>query len=188
MRSDGHAGAEKPAGEVGEICFRGEQVFLGYLGDEAATHKTISRDGYLYTGDLGSYDEKGLHLSGRSKLVIKPKGYQVFPGEVESFIAEQLRDRVQQVAVVGVPHEIFSEGIIAFVELSAGNEDEVTDQEVKQASQGLAAYKRPAHVVILKPGELPINRVAKVDYLVLQRRASEIVHELRSRGGWDAEV
>jgi len=53
MREDGNAGDELPEGEIGQVCFRGPQTFLGYVNDPEATAKTISRDGYLYTGDLG---------------------------------------------------------------------------------------------------------------------------------------
>ena len=53
-----------------------------------ATAQTISSDCYLYTGDLGYVDEKGLHFAGRAKWVIKPKGYQVFPAQVEDHVGE----------------------------------------------------------------------------------------------------
>ncbi len=62
---------------------------------------------------MGFYDEKGLHFAGRAKLVIKPKGYQVYPDDVEAHIAGKLKGRVSMVAVVGVEHEVFSEGIMA---------------------------------------------------------------------------
>jgi acyl-CoA synthetase (AMP-forming)/AMP-acid ligase II len=53
MRADGSAGDELPTGETGQVCFRGPQTFLGYVNDPAATAQAISRDGFLYTGDLG---------------------------------------------------------------------------------------------------------------------------------------
>ena len=105
MKPDGTAGTEKAKGEIGEICFAGPQVFLGYLNDPGNTAKTISKDGICYTGDLGYYDDKGLHFSGRAKLVIKPKGYQVFPEDVENHIAAKLKGKVSMVAVVGVEHD-----------------------------------------------------------------------------------
>ncbi len=183
MKADGTAGAEKPKGEVGEICFSGPQVFLGYLGDPENTAKTVSKDGICYTGDVGHYDEKGLHFSGRAKLVIKPKGYQVFPEDVESHIHGKLKDKVSMVAVIGVEHEVFSEGIMAFVECLDGKT--VTPEEVLEACNDISAYSRPSHVVILKAGEIPLNRVAKTDYLNLRQKAAMIVGELRAQGGWD---
>ncbi len=185
MKADGTAGSEKPQGEVGEICFSGPQIFLGYLGDPENTAKTISKDGFCYTGDVGYYDEKGLHFSGRAKLVIKPKGYQVFPEDVENHIQEKLKDRAGMVAIVGVEHEVFSEGIMAFVE--SKEEKAITPEEVLAACSDISAYSRPSHVVILKQGEIPLNRVAKTDYLNLRERATAIVRELRTEGKWDRE-
>ena len=120
MNPDGTAGKEKPAGEVGEICFQGPQVFLGYLNDPENTAKSISSEGVLYTGDLGSYDDKGLHFAGRRKFVIKPKGYQVFPSDVEEHIAKSLQGKIGSIAVIGAEHDIFTEGIMAFAEVPDG--------------------------------------------------------------------
>jgi len=185
MNEDGTAGKEKPAGELGEICFSGPQVFLGYLNDPESTKKTVSKEGILYTGDLGFYDEKGLHFSGRSKLMIKPKGYNVFPTEVEEFISANLKAKVGAVAVVGVEHEIFTEGIMAFVEKKPGTD--LSSEEVNEVCKGIASFKRPSHVVILDPEQIPLNRVAKTDYVALKSRAAEIIQELRQVGGWDKE-
>ncbi|MBN2149940.1 MAG: acyl--CoA ligase [Candidatus Lokiarchaeota archaeon] len=184
MKPDGTAGDPRPAGEVGEITFSGPQVFLGYLNDEENTRKTVSSDGFCYTGDLGFYDEKGLHFAGRSKFVIKPKGYQVYPGEIEDLIAEKLADKVELVAVVGVPHEVFTEGVMAFVEKKASAD--LTFSEIEKVCKEMAAYKRPAHVVILNEGEIPLNRVNKTDYMVLRKQAQGIAEHLREQGKWDA--
>ena len=68
MREDGAAGDELPAGSIGHVCFRGPQTFLGYVGNPQATRDTVSSDGWLYTGDMGSYtDAAGLRLHGRHK-------------------------------------------------------------------------------------------------------------------------
>jgi len=184
MRADGFAGDPAAPGDVGELCFAGPQIFVGYLNDEEATRRTISKDGWLYTGDLGTLDEGGLRFVGRSKFVIKPRGYQVFPGEIESFITDTFADQVVRTGVVGVPHEVWTEGIVAFVELKReGALDRATlDHRLKE----IAAYKRPAHIVFVGAGELPLNRVAKIDYLVLRERALAEVKTLRAQGGWDA--
>jgi fatty-acyl-CoA synthase len=183
MKEDGTAGAEKSRGEIGEICYSGPQVFLGYLNDEASTKKTVSSDGILYTGDLGYYDEQGLHFSGRSKLLIKPKGNNVFPTEVEEFISANLKTKVASVAVVGTPHEIFTEGIMAFVEKKV--DVSLSAAEVLEVTQEMASFKRPSHVEIMEPAQMPLNRVAKTDYMELKKRAAVIVEELRKNGGWD---
>jgi acyl-CoA synthetase (AMP-forming)/AMP-acid ligase II len=183
MRADGRAGARKSAGEVGEICFSGPQVFVGYLDDPGATARALSRDGVLYTGDMGAYDADGLHFAGRKSLVIKPKGYQVFPEDVESHIADALKGRVASVACVGAEHEVFSEGIVAFVEPAAGVT--VTVNDVLAACRDIAAYARPSHIEIVAPGDFPLNRVAKTDYLELRERAKAVVAHLRAAGRWD---
>ena len=183
LSDDGSAGAVLPDGETGQICFEGPQTFLGYVNDPEATAKARSSDGILYTGDMGYVDEQGLHFSGRAKLVIKPKGYQVFPAQVEEHFAA-LKDRVGLCAVVGVEHAVFSEGIVAFVEHKPGVELSVADLE--QHARGIASYMRPAHYVIVGPGKIPLNRVAKTDYVTLQRRARVEVRGLREQGGWDA--
>jgi fatty-acyl-CoA synthase len=183
MKEDGSAGSEKPKGEIGEICFSGPQIFLGYLHDEENTRKTISEDGYIYTGDLGYYDEKGLHFSGRSKFMIKPKGNNVFPTEVEEFISSNLKSKIASIAVVGVAHNMFTEAIMAFVEKKKGAD--LSADEVLSVCKEMTAYKRPSHVEILEQGEIPLNRVAKTDYMQLKERANQIIEDLRSRGGWD---
>lgn len=184
MKEDGSAGDELPNGETGEICFTGPQVFLGYLNDEEATRRTVSTDGYCYTGDIGFYDEDGLHFAGRSKFVIKPKGYQVFPTEVEDFIEQALEGKVGLAACVGVQHEVFTEAIMAFVERAPGAE--LAAEELENAVKGIAAYKRPTYFEILEPGGMPLTRVAKTDYMACRRLGEEIAARLRGEGGWDA--
>jgi acyl-CoA synthetase (AMP-forming)/AMP-acid ligase II len=184
MRVDGYAGAVKKLGEIGEICFSGPQIFLGYLNDEENTRKTISRDGICYTGDMGHYDDKGLHFAGRSKLIIKPKGYQVFPTEVEDYFEQKLKGKIANIALIGVPHEVFTEGIMAFVEKSPIVD--ITIAELEAVASEMAAYKRPSHFEIIEPGTLPLNRVAKTDYVVLREKGVQIAKRLRAEGKWDA--
>jgi acyl-CoA synthetase (AMP-forming)/AMP-acid ligase II len=182
MKEDGAAGDELPDGQVGEVCFKGPQTFLGYVNAPEATAKTISKDGFLYTGDLGYKDEQGLHFSGRAKWVIKPKGYQVFPAQIEDHICE-LRDKVTTCAVVGVEHDVFVEAIVAFVETKP--DVALTVEELEEHAQDIASYMRPLHYVLLEPGQMPLNRVNKTDYVSLNELAMQAVAELRDQGGWD---
>ena len=182
MNADGAAGEELPDGEPGEICFSGPQVFIGYVNNEEAYRQTVSSDGYCYTGDLGTKTERGLMFAGRSKLVIKPKGYQVHPAQVENHF-NLLKDKVAACAAVGVPHEVFSEGIVLFVETKPGVE--LTINELQMHAKDIAAYMRPGHYVVLGPGMLPLNRVAKTDYVGLKERALAEIEALRAVGGWD---
>lgn len=183
MNADGTAGDELPDGEQGEICFSGPQVFIAYVNDEAAYRRTVSTDGVCYTGDLGYKTDKGLMFAGRSKLVIKPKGYQVHPAQIEQHFT-LLVEQITACAAVGVPHEVFSEGVVLFVEQrSSGG---VTPAELESHAKQIAAYMRPAHYVLLEPGSLPLNRVAKTDYVRLKELALAEIAALRSTGGWDA--
>jgi fatty-acyl-CoA synthase len=183
MNGDGSAGAEVLAGEIGHVCFSGPQTFLGYVNDPEATAAVLSTDGWLYTGDMGRADEHGLHFSGRARWVLKPSGYQVFPGDVETHFSS-LAAQVANIGVVGHPHRMWSEGIIAFVEKRPGAD--LTQAELRKHARSLTAYMRPLHYVILEPGAMPLNRTAKVDVVRLQELAKEEVARLRERGRWDA--
>jgi acyl-CoA synthetase (AMP-forming)/AMP-acid ligase II len=183
MQENGMAGEELPKGEIGEICFSGPQVFLGYYNDPENTAKTISKDGFCYTGDLGFYDELGIHFVGRGKFVIKTKGYQVYPQDVINHISNKLGERASQISCVGAPHSIYMEVIIAFVEPAAGAK--ITAEEVMKMCDDISSYSRPAYVEILEPGAMPLNRVAKVDNMELKNKALKIVEEQRKAGTWD---
>ena len=183
MRADGHAGDELTPGEIGHICFRGPQTFLGYVNDPEATANAISRDGFLYTGDLGYKDAAGLHLTGREKWVIKSMGYQIFPGDVEQHICA-LAEKVANCVVVGVAHEVVSEAVVAVVEKRP--EIEVSRQELDRHARSLPSYMRPRHWIILEAGQMPLNRVVKPDYVRAQQMARQEIAALRARGEWDS--
>jgi acyl-CoA synthetase (AMP-forming)/AMP-acid ligase II len=178
MNVDGRAGAVLPDGNVGHICFQGPQTFLGYMGDPEATALTISSDGVLYTGDMGLRQEDGLHFHGRAKLIIKPAGHQVFPGDVESHFCA-LAGKVASCAAVGVPHNLISEAIVAFVEKRAGIELSV--QELRRHARGLASFMRPLYYVLLEPGQMPLNRAVKTDYVRLREMALDATSTIRWR-------
>ncbi len=148
MNGDGSAGDELPDNEIGEICYHPPIVFLGYYDQPQATATTISKEGILYTGDMGYFKPmngyRALYLSGRQKFVIKQKGYNVFPVEVEEHIASLAG--VETAEVVGMPHTLFDEGIFAFVRPEPGIE--LTPEDVMAHCKSIAAYKRPAHVEI----------------------------------------
>jgi len=182
MRADGNAGDELPPGEIGQVCFCGPQTFLGYVKDPTATAQAISRDGFLYTGDLGYKDAAGLHLTGRDKWVIKSFGYQIFPGDVGGHICT-LTAKVANCVVVGVAHAVVSEAVVALVEKKP--EVELNCQELDRHARSLPSYMRPRHWIILEPGQMPLNRVAKPDYLRAQEIARHEIAQLRARGEWD---
>jgi len=80
-------GADLPIGQEGEILIRGPQVMKGYLKNPEATAATLRPDGWLHTGDIGYFDESGvMAITDRSKELIKYKGFQVPPAELEALI------------------------------------------------------------------------------------------------------
>ncbi len=187
IREDGTAGRALPDGETGEVCVSGPIVFQGYYEMPGETARAVTDDGWLYTGDLGYFKDMGsyraLYLAGRQKFIIKQKGYQVFPDEVQDFIAEH--PKVDVVDVVGVKHAVFDEGIFAFIRPKKG--ESVSVQEIMEHCEGIASYKRPQHVEIWpEDKEFPLTRVAKVDKKELQTVAASIVEDLRKEGKWDA--
>jgi acyl-CoA synthetase (AMP-forming)/AMP-acid ligase II len=101
-------------GETGEIHIRGPQVMKGYLNNPAATAAMIAPDGWLRTGDIGFADDDGyFHIVDRAKELIKYKGYQVPPAELEALLLTH--PAIADAAVIGVPDEEAGEVPMAFV-------------------------------------------------------------------------
>jgi len=106
-----------PVGEPGELWVRGPQVMAGYLDDPAATAATIRPGGWLRTGDVVRIDDDGVYwVVDRIKELIKYKGYQVAPAELEALLLTH--PRVRDAAVIGIPHTEGGEAPKAFVVLS----------------------------------------------------------------------
>jgi len=131
-------------GESGELWVRGPQVMKGYLNNEAATRETLVEDGWLRTGDIARRDEAGhFYMVDRLKELIKVKGFQVPPAELEALIVSH--PAVADVAVIGMPDEEAGERPRAFVVLRPGAA--LSEEEVKAFVTGhVATYKRLARV------------------------------------------
>jgi fatty-acyl-CoA synthase len=126
---------------VGEIAVRGSNVMRGYARMPGETARSFTPEGFFLTGDLGIIDEDGyLRIVGRSKETILRGGYQIFPREVE----DQLRAHpaVDDVCVIGVPHEILGELVCACVVPVEGAV--ITGSEIVDfARDKVADYKLP---------------------------------------------
>lgn len=150
-------GKSVPAGEVGEICVKGPQVMKGYLRNPEETARTI-RDGWLYSGDLGRFDDEGyLYIVDRKKDMIIRGGENIYPIEVEEVLYQM--PEVLEAAVVGLPHEVYGEVPKAFVVLK---EDRSLDENsiLSYCQTRLAKYKVPYEIEFL--AELPRNASGKV--------------------------
>ena len=132
--------------EDGEVCIKGPQVMLGYLGNQAATDAIFDRDGWLHTGDIGHIDADGhLYVVDRLKELIKYKGFQVPPAELEALLLTH--PAIADAAVVGLPDEEAGEIPVAHVVLRPGAE--VTPEEIQEFVAGqVAHYKQIRKVVI----------------------------------------
>ena len=111
---------ELPAGVPGEICTRGYNIMMGYLGDPEKTASTFTPDGWLRTGDQGYFDENGyLRLTDRLKDVIIRSGENISPGEVEKVLGSH--PDVEEAYVIGVKDYKYGEIVGTFVRLKEGS-------------------------------------------------------------------
>src|SRR5690625_4924932 len=116
---DPDTGEDIPPGSIGELVVRGNTVTNGYYNKPIETAKTIDKDGWLRTGDVGQIDEDGyLQHLGRSDDLYKVSGELVAPRETEEVISKH--PDVNQVFIVGVPDRITTEAGAAFIELKSG--------------------------------------------------------------------
>jgi acyl-CoA synthetase (AMP-forming)/AMP-acid ligase II len=151
-------GNDLPVGEVGEIVARGPRVMSGYWKEEDKTAKTIDKDGWVHTGDMGYMDEEGyFFLAGRNTDMIIRGGENISPEEVEAVLHEH--DAIEEAAVIGVPDEDWGEVPVCVVVLKEGKN--ASDTEIMEhCRSALASYKRPRSVIFAE--ELPRNQMGKV--------------------------
>jgi acyl-CoA synthetase (AMP-forming)/AMP-acid ligase II len=141
---------------VGEVCVRGPTVMAGYWGNPEATAKAL-RDGWLWTGDLGSLDADGfLTLRDRSKDLIISGGSNIYPREVEEVLL--LHPGVAEASVVGKPDPEWGESVVAFVVARA--EPPPVEALDRLCLEHIARFKRPKEYRFV--AELPKNNYGKV--------------------------
>ncbi|KAE9547042.1 hypothetical protein FO519_009746, partial [Halicephalobus sp. NKZ332] len=138
--------------EKGEILLRGPTVMLGYLNRPQATAETIDDDGWLHTGDIGFVEEDGaLFIVDRLKELIKVKGLQVPPAELEDLLLSH--PEIRDAAVIGIPDPNSGEVPKAFV-VRANND--LTEQQIQEFVK-----ERVAHYKQLKGGVEFVEEVPK---------------------------
>ncbi|KAK9511844.1 hypothetical protein O3M35_000426 [Rhynocoris fuscipes] len=134
-------GTERNFNEEGEICFKGPQMTKGYIDNPKANEESIDKDGWFHTGDIGYYDEDGyFYVVDRLKDMIKVKGYQVSPTELEEVLKSH--EDITDAAVLGIPHTKKGEAPVAFI--STNNTDKA-DLELKLVNfmkTKVAAFKK----------------------------------------------
>jgi acyl-CoA synthetase (AMP-forming)/AMP-acid ligase II len=151
-------GKELAAGEVGEVAVRGPQVMKGYWKRPEETRGCLSEDGWLLTGDIGWLDEDGyLYILDRKKEMIKYKGYQVAPAELEAVLHEH--PAVQDAAVIPKPHLEGGEIPKAFVVLRDGFQAS-PEELMAFVAERVAPYKKIREVEYVS--EIPKTASGKI--------------------------
>jgi long-chain acyl-CoA synthetase len=157
MRIVGNDGEPVAPGDYGEIVIKGPNVMVGYLKNPEATAESI-RDGWLYSGDVGYADEDGyFFIADRSKDMIIRGGENIYPREIEEVI--YAFEGVLECAVIGVPHEVRGEEVLAVVAPKPGVTLDL-DALAEHAAARLARYKLPRSFEVRD--ELPKTATGKI--------------------------
>jgi 2-furoate---CoA ligase len=161
-------------GETGQVAvsMRSPEAFAGYWRRPDADRKAI-RDGWYFTGDLATTDEDGdLWVTGRVDDMINSGGENIYPGEIEDALAAS--PDLDEVVVVGTPHERWGQAVTAFVVSTSGDAPAETVAKLDlfaRESSGLPSLKRPKRIVVVD--QIPKSAVGKV--LRRQLTAGEFV-------------
>jgi len=170
---DPETGDELPPGEPGELIARGYNIMKGYYKMPDKTAESIV-DGWLHSKDLAVRDEDGyFSILGRTDDMIIRGGENVYPREIEEFL--YTNEKIEDVAVVGVPSEKYGEEVCAFIKLKEG--EQATEEEIKSfCKEGISRFKIPRYILFSE--EFPMTasgKIRKVDLRDIARQQLEIV-------------
>ena len=150
-------------GEVGELAVRGAGVMKCYHKDEKATAETLSKDGWLYTGDMAKTDADGfIYLVDRKKDVIITGGENLYPVQIEDFLRRH--NAIKDVAVIGLPDARLGEIAAAIIEVKPG--ETLTEEDVENFCKSLPRYQRPRKVIF---ANVPRNPTGKIEKPLLRK-------------------
>ena len=163
-------------GDVGELCVKGPGVMTCYYNDPKATAEVL-KDGWLYTGDMAMQDEDGfIFLVDRKKDVIVSGGENIYPVQIEDFL--RTFDKVQDVAVIGLPDHRLGEITGAIIQIKPGMT--CTEDEVNDFCLQLPRYKRPRKIIF---ADVPRNATGKIEKPLLRKRyGAERLVEQQNQG------
>lgn len=152
----GGDGNEVNQGEVGELCLKGPGVMVCYYNNPQATAETL-KDGWLLTGDMAKMDDEGfIYLVDRKKDVVISGGENLYPVEIENFLAAN--KNIKDVAVIGLPDPRLGEIAAAIIELVPGVE--CTEADINEFCLGMPRYKRPRKIIF---ADVPRNPTGKIE-------------------------
>ncbi|MDO8861306.1 AMP-binding protein [Haliea sp. E1-2-M8] len=160
------AGKVVPVGERGELCTRGYSVMCGYWDDPTRTAESVDDRGWMHTGDLATIDESGYcNIVGRLKDMIVRGGENIYPREIEEYFYRH--EKIQDVAVFGVPDDRYGEAVAAWILLKEGAS--ATEQEVLDFCKGqIAHYKIPAYIRFVD--NFPMTVTGKIQKFVMREQ------------------
>ena len=163
---DPQTGEDATPGEAGELWMRGAKVMQGYLNNPEETAATIDTDGWLRSGDIATVDEDGwFTVVGRIKEIIKYKGFQVFPAELEMLL--MTHPDVADAAVIGIEDTEAGEIPKAFVVPTTDAID--TAAVLRYVAEQVAPYKRVRAIEVID--EIPKSQSGRILRRLLQERA-----------------
>lgn len=143
---------------IGEICVRGPDVFAGFWHAPEPTSEALGADGWLHTGDLARVDGEGyIHIVDRKKEMLVTGGFNVYPTEVETVMAQH--PAIFEVCVIGIPDEHWGESVKAVVVLREGQDTDAAEL-MEFCRSRLADFKRPRSVDFVS--QLPKNANGKM--------------------------
>ena len=146
-------------GEDGELWVRGPQVMKGYLNNHKATEETIVEGGWLRTGDIAHFDEDGyLFITDRLKELVKYKGFQVAPAELEAELLTH--PAIADAAVIGKPDDEAGELPMAFIVAAPGQDAPTLEEVGKYLEDRLAHYKQVRVLEVVD--EIPKSASGKI--------------------------
>ncbi|KAF5292803.1 hypothetical protein FQA39_LY13848 [Lamprigera yunnana] len=145
--------------QVGEICIKGDVLMKGYFENAEATKNVIDDDGWLHSGDIGYYDEdQYFYIVDRIKELIKYKGFQVAPAELEAVLIEH--PKIQEAAVIGRPDSDAGELPTAFIVVAPG--ETITDQEIHNFIEDKVMQQKRLRGGIYRIDAIPRNATGKI--------------------------
>lgn len=164
---DVETGKSLPRNKEGEICFKGNMVMKGYRNNPDATNSTIDKDGWLHTGDIGYFDKDGdLFVVDRLKELIKYKGFQVAPAELEAIL--YTHQAVRDACVVGKQDDTSGEVPVAFVVLQPNFK--VSEKDIMEYVNGRVSSQKKLRGGVRFVSEIPRNPSGKLLRRVLRSK------------------
>jgi len=173
LRLKDENGKEVAVGEVGELYSRGPMMFDEYYKLPEKTEASFREGGYFTARDMAKKDEEGYYyLVDRKDNMIITGGEHVYPSEVEAIISQH--PKVFDVAVIGVPDDVWGEAVKAVVILK---EDETaTPREIIDWCRGkIAGYKKPKTVDFISPEEMPRTTTGKILHRKLKEKYQKVL-------------